>query len=115
MSPATKIFFVALGVVVFAFGLRCSSCAIHIEATGVRVVNPLAVRRIAWSDIREFTLARWKLLPRNCVIELADGSSQGVWAISARNPAVVRHDRAAEKLVADLNDRLRREKSTVEP
>jgi hypothetical protein len=113
MTPGTRIFFVALGVVGFGIALRCSLCAIRVEATGIRVVNPLSVRQINWSDILEFTLAPWKLLPRNCVIRLADGSSQGAWAISARNGALAKHDGAAERLVADLNDRLRRETSPV--
>jgi RHS repeat-associated protein len=113
MSAGTRIFFIVLGAVLCCFALRCALCAIHVEPTGIRVVNPLSTRRINWLDISEFTLARWRLLPRNCVIRLADGSSQGVWAISARNPAVARHDGAAEGLIAELNELLRQAKSTL--
>ena len=104
MSPGMKVFFIAVGVVGFLFGLRGALCAIHIEPNGIRVVNPLRSRRITWPAIDAFTLARWGILPRNCVIRLTDGSTQGVWAISARSPLVARHDRAAEGLVAQLNE-----------
>jgi hypothetical protein len=106
MSPGTRLSFIVLGLVGCACALRCALCAIHIEPGGIRVVNPLSSRRIEWSEIDEFALGRWMVLPRNCIVRLADGSTQGVWAISARNPNLVRHDSAAEGLVAELNRRL---------
>jgi hypothetical protein len=106
-----RAFFIAFGVVGFVVSLRCALCAIRVEQAGVRVVNPWSSRRIKWSEIDEFTLARWKVLPRNCVIRMADGSTQGVWAISARNPLMAKHDTAAEGLVAELNQRLQRERT----
>ena len=110
MSSGTRIFFILLGVLGFGVGLRCALSAIHVEPGGVRVVNPFSSRRIAWADIERFTLDRWGLLPRNCVILLEDGSRQGVWAISARNPNFFRRDRAAEGLVTQLNERLHSER-----
>ena len=110
MSPGMRVFLIALGVVGSAVTLRSALCAIHVESAGIRVVNPWSSRRIKWSEIDEFTLARSEILPRNCVIRLTDGSTQGVWAISARNPLVAKHDTAAEGLVRELNERLRRER-----
>jgi hypothetical protein len=105
-SPASSLvetLFVLLGLALCALCIRCAACAVHVDADGIRVVNPLSTRRARWDEIHSFELARWGLLPRNCVVRLVDGSRIGVWAISARNPNFFEHDRAAEGLVADLN------------
>lgn len=107
MSAASQALFIALGLVLAAFFLRAAVSAVRIEASGVRVVNPLSVRRFSSSDIECFTLGRWGLLPRNCLVILRGGSRIGVWAISARNPNFFKHDSAAEGRVAELNQRLK--------
>jgi hypothetical protein len=107
MNTVAQAFFVALGLVLAVLFLRAAVSAVRIEASGVRVVNPLSVRRYSWADIECFTLGRWGLLPRNCLVNLRGGSRIGVWAISARNPNFFRHDSAAEGMVAELNQRLK--------
>jgi len=98
--------FVALGLILSIISVRLAYCAIHVEPSGIRIVNPTSSRSIDWREIDRFELGRWGLLPRNCLVRLLDGSSVGVWAISARNPNLVRHDSAAEASVAELNVRL---------
>ena len=111
MSPGTRLFFIGAGVVGFVVCLRGAACAIDVQSEGIRVVNPLRTRDVPWTDIQEFALGPWGILPRNCVIRLfRDGSAQGVWAISARNPNLFTHDSAAEGLVAGLNERLHRQR-----
>ncbi|MEO7398484.1 MAG: hypothetical protein ABIW84_07970 [Ilumatobacteraceae bacterium] len=112
MSPGMRYFFVALGLAGFALGSRGAMSAIHVGPVGIRVINPWSSRLLDWCEIDEFTLARWTIFPRNCVIRLSDGSTQGVWGISSRNPLVSKHDKAAEGLIAQLNARLRAERTS---
>ena len=107
MNTASQVLFILLGLVLAAFCLRVAASAVHIEASGVRIVNPLSVRRVVWSDIECFTLGRWGVLPRNCLVIVKGGSRTGAWAISARNPNTFQHDSAAERMVEELNQRLK--------
>jgi Bacterial PH domain len=113
MSTLSRLGFIAVGLVGCGASLRCAWCSIRIESDGIRVVNPWKSRRLRWVEIAEFRLGRWGVLPRNCLIRLTDETTQGVWAISARNPNFFKHDSAAEGLVAELNERLRRSRSEL--
>lgn len=103
MSQPTRVTFVAIGLILFILGLRGAACALYTEPSGIRVVNPIAVRRYTWDQIVRFELGRWGPLPRNGVIQLADGSRAGIWAISARNPAFFKTDAKAEEMITELN------------
>jgi hypothetical protein len=106
VSGPWRAVFVALGFVLAAFGVRAAMCAVQVDKQGVRVVNPLSVRRVAWSDIEYFMLGRWGLFSRMCVIVLTDGSRIGVWAIVGASSSVYKQDPEAEGMVDELNQRL---------
>jgi Bacterial PH domain len=107
LSVPWRAVFVAVGFVLAAFGVRAAMCAVQVDGQGVRVVNPLSVRKVAWSDIECFMLGRRGLFSRMCVIVLTDGSRLGVWAIIGSSPSVYKHDPEAEGMVDELNQRLK--------
>jgi len=107
VSGPWRAVFVALGFVLAAFGVRAAMCAVQVDKDGVRVVNPLSVLRVAWSDIECIMLGRRGVFSRMCVIVLTDKSRLGVWAIVGASPSVMKHDPEAEGMVDDLNQRLK--------
>ena len=65
-AQPTRLVFVALGLILSIICVRIAYCAIHVEPSGIRIVNPTSSRSIEWQEIDRFELGRWGLLPRNC-------------------------------------------------
>jgi hypothetical protein len=111
MSSVSRAFFIGLGVFGFVLAIRLAACRIVLSEEGIRVINPLRAYRLRWDEVCNFRLGRWGVLPRNGIAELVDGTSLGIWSISARNPNFAPKDSAAEGLVKRLNAELDRRRA----
>jgi hypothetical protein len=87
--------------------LRVARSGVFLEDGGVGVLNPLRTVRIPWSQIRCFSLKRYKLFPLTGHVELKDGTSVHIFGIQAPHPLLRPRNQSAQRIVEALNERLR--------
>lgn len=86
-------------------GLRMARLAVHVEDGGIRVRNPVATKRIPWSEVRGFLL-RPSPLGEFGTAELHDGRCVRLWGIQPRSRVASGGDRRAELAIGRLNSEL---------
>lgn len=96
--------FVGLGAaMIWLFTVRQG---LWITATGIKVRNPIAAFEIPWEEIRAFRIGRRGIFPAVCIIDLVDGSSRSVLAISVSNWSLGKPDAPERQIVAELKELL---------
>jgi len=63
---------------------------------GIEVVNILSRKKFAWAEVRGFTLGRRGILPRVCLVGLADGTTYPAVGLTGNNPSLHARDLRAE-------------------
>ena len=94
--------------------LRLSRAGVYAREDGIRILNPLRTLRVPWDHILRFTLKGSRGFPAVAFAELIDGREIQIWGIQARSPSPVAR-RIPEQVVAELNERLARERERLTP
>jgi hypothetical protein len=87
-------------------GIAQSSSGLFLGSHHLYIINLGRVHRIHLSAIEHFSLERWRILPRACVVRLRTGRRVGVWSLPAKNPMLFAHDTWAESVVDRFNSLL---------
>jgi hypothetical protein len=88
--------------------LWCAAACVRVGDTGIRVVNPFGIRRVPWDAIESFSVGRAGPLQRVALVHLAGGGTHYLFGIQGANPRTQPGPGLAERLVAELNEELRR-------
>lgn len=82
---------------------RVAGSGIRAADDGITVVNPLRTQRVSWSQIREFEVEPWALLPGIGTVRMLDGSVIRVFGIETPHPLLRPTDMHAYELMDELN------------
>lgn len=94
---------VVAGLLLLFFGLGTALSCVRVLPSGIRVVNPIAVRELAWDAISGFQQGRWGPFRRMCLIALADGTTYHSWGLSGGNPTAAPGDPGTPHPIVELN------------
>ena len=94
--------------------LRLARAGVYAGEDGIRVLNPLRTVRVPWEHVLRFTFKPHKGFPGLGFVELIDGREIQIWGIQARSSTVAA-TRIPEQVVAELNERLARERERRQP
>ena len=94
--------------------LRLARAGVYADDAGIRVVNPLRTVRVPWDHVLRFTLKPHKGFPALGFAELIDGRQVEMWGVQSRSSTVAAK-KIPEDLVAQLNERLARERERRQP
>lgn len=87
------------------FAFRMARMGVFVEEDGILVRNPLKTERVAWAQIRGFSLRR-AAFGEFGVAELHDGRRIRLWAIQPGTRITFPRDRRAELAIGGLNREL---------
>ena len=94
--------------------LRLARAGVYADDEGIRVLNPLRTVRVPWDHVLRFTLKPHKGFPALGFAELIDGRQVEMWGVQSRSSTVAAK-KIPEDLVAQLNERLARERERRQP
>jgi Bacterial PH domain len=99
-----RVVFVGAGVGLgwFLVG-RVALAGVQVQEGGILVRNPFSHRFLAWHEVAEFSLGRYRLLSRLGIARLRDGSRVPLFGIQAIESAFNPGDRQAHEIVDSLN------------
>jgi hypothetical protein len=104
LSPLQRGLFVTMAVLFGGYGVfRLARCGAYVMDKGVRVVNPLRTHFVPWEAISCFSIRRVGFYPGMGVIERKDASIVPIWGIQVPNPMTRPKNRAAQRLIEELN------------
>src|SRR5205823_5415498 len=70
---------------------------------GIRIINPFGSRTFPWGEIREFSLARYRIFASMGQMRLKDGTTYHLFAIQPPNRLIRPRNTRAEEMIAELN------------
>lgn len=94
--------------------LRLARAGVYANDEGIRVLNPLRTVRVPWDHVLRFTLRPHKGFPALGFAELIDGREVELWGVQSRSSTATAK-KVPEDLVAQLNERLARERERRQP
>jgi hypothetical protein len=97
-----------LTILLAAAMLRLISARVVLTADGeLTVVNAMRTIRLRAAEVSAVRIGRWGILPRIALIDLFDGRCLHAFGIQGPNPAFRAGNQSAERLVEELNERIR--------
>jgi hypothetical protein len=106
-GPIVGVLMVLAGIAGYVLTFRAARAGIRVDERGVVIMNLTRTATIPWAQLEAFSIGAHGAWPRIGIAHLHGGSTVAIWGIQGPNPWVLSRPGRAERMIDELNNRLR--------